>query len=233
VRTLTKNGTYSGNTRNGKAGASVYRYPEGVDAPSLAGPEQVFAVRLTTRPANFGVRVVSQAKGVAVTPRVVRNGDENRLTGYVGLPGDLDPYRETYGTAVPAAGAILPANGTYDVVFDTVSRARAGKFTFRLWINDTAPPSVKVRSYARGVLTLTVVDRGSGVDPRTLRAFVDGTSRTIALRNGRATIRTGALSSGKHSVRVIVGDYQEAKNMEDTLRILPNTRDTTLSFTVR
>src|SRR5262249_23671992 len=104
IATLTKNGIYSGNTAKGRPAVSSYRYPELVNPAPLAGPEQVFAVRLKTAPANFGVRVVSVAKGVNVTPRVVRDDDENRLTGYVGLPGDLDPYRETVGRQVPAAG---------------------------------------------------------------------------------------------------------------------------------
>ena len=67
----------------------------------LPGPEQVFAVHLRKPVANFGVRVVSQARNVEVTPRVVRDGDENRLTGYPGLPGDLNPYRESLGETVP------------------------------------------------------------------------------------------------------------------------------------
>ena len=104
------------------------------------------------RVANFGVRVVSQARGVKVTPRVVRGNDENRLTGYVGLPGRPQSVpRAASARPVPAAGAILPSAGTYELVFDTPSRAAAGKFTFRLWINDTTPPRVKVKRYARGV----------------------------------------------------------------------------------
>jgi hypothetical protein len=233
VATLKKNGTYSGNTATGRAAVTAYRYPELVNPAPLAGPEQVFAVRLTGAPANFGVRVVSQARGVKVTPRVVRDDDENRLTGYVGLPGDLDPYRQSIGRPLLAAGAILPSAGTYDVVFDTASRGAAGKFTFRLWINAVSPPWVKVRSYARGTLKLAVVDAGSGVDPTTLRVLVDGAARTARYRNGVATVVAGALSAGVHRVRVVVADYQEAKNMEDVSGILTNTRDTTLSFKVR
>ena len=97
TRVLSKTGTYGGNNRNGKARVSSYRYPEGVRGVGLPGPEQVFAVHLRKPVANFGVRVVSQSRSVEVTPRVVRNGDENRLAGYVGLPGDLNPYRETLG----------------------------------------------------------------------------------------------------------------------------------------
>jgi subtilisin family serine protease len=232
VRTLTKTGTYAGNAATGRANVSFYRYPESTSAAPLSGPEQVFAVRLAKAPANFGVRIVSQARGVKVTPRVVREDDENRLTGYVGLPGDLNPYRQTFGAPVQAAGAILPSKGTYDVVFDTASRAVAGKFTFRLWIDDVTPPVVKVVGYARGTLTLSIVDNGSGVDPSSLQVLVDGSRRAARYKSGRATVKTG-LAAGRHTVRVVVADYQEAKNMEDVLRILPNTRDVTLPFRVR
>ncbi len=233
TRTLTKAGNYSGDARKGRAAVSYYRYPEGVNPTPLNGPEQVFGLRIARPVSNFGVRVVSQGKGVRVTPRVVRNNDENRLTGYVGLPGDLNPYRDQISRPVLAAGAILPSAGTYSLVFDTPSRAAAGKFTFRVWINDTAPPRVKVKSFARGVLTLAVTDAGSGVDPTALRGWVDGTSRTVRFAKNQVTMRLGALSAGKHTVELLAADYQEAKNMEDVGPILPNTRDFTGSFTVR
>ena len=37
--------------------------------------------------------------------------------------------------------------------------------------------------------------------------------------------------SGKHTIELLVSDYQETKNMEDVSRILPNTRDYTGTFT--
>ena len=123
---------------------------------------------------EVSIRVVAQARGVEVTPRVVRDGDENRLTGSAGLPGDLNPYRESLNATVPVAGAILPAAGKYDVVFDSPGRVNAGKFTFRFWINDVTPPSVKLLGYSGGVLRLAVSDRGSGVDPGSVIAGIDG-----------------------------------------------------------
>jgi hypothetical protein len=213
---------------------STYRYPEGPrDTQLLPGPEQVFAVRLKKAVANFGVLIVSQASGVKIAPRVVRADDENRLTGYAGLPGDLNPYRENSGTSVPVVGAILPTAGTYDVVFDTATRAAAGKFKFRLWIDDVTPPRVKLHGYARGIVTLAITDAGAGVDASQLHAFVDGSPSVVAYHKGRASVKTGALSAGKHTIRIVVSDYQETKNMEDVLRILPNTRDYSARFTVR
>jgi subtilisin family serine protease len=233
VQTLVKNGTYRGNALKGRAAVSTYRYPEGPGAEPLTGPEQVFAIRLKKAVANFGVHIVSQASGVKIVPRVVREDDENRLTGYTGLPGDLNPYRENFGTSVPVVGAVLPSAGTYYVVFDTASRATAGKFTFRLWINDVTPPAVKVRGYARGIVSLAVTDAGAGVDTSALHASVDGNASVVTYRNGRASVKAGALPAGKHTIRLLVSDYQETKNMEDVLRILPNTRDYRASFRVR
>jgi subtilisin family serine protease len=225
VKTLTKNGTYDGYTSKGKANVSFYRYPEGINLAPLAGPEQVFALRLSKPAANFGVRIVSQRRGVKISPRVVRANDENRVTGYVGLPGDLNPYRDTFGREVPVVGAILPAAGTYGLVFDTGSASSAGKFTFRVWINDVTPPVVKLKGYAKGIVSLGISDPGSGADPSTLHGYVDGAEKASRIKNGKVLISSGALAKGKHAVRVVVSDFQESKNMEDVLKILPNTRD--------
>ena len=132
VKTLTHAGRYSGDTRRGKARVSSYRYPDdpaGVGVSNdLPGPEQVFRVRIGSRVANFGVRVVSQGKGVVVTPRIVAAGDENRLANVPALPFDVNPYRDSYGAPRPVSAALVPARGLYDVVFDTRSRTVAGPF---------------------------------------------------------------------------------------------------------
>jgi subtilisin family serine protease len=235
VRALRKNGVYSGNTAKGHANVTRYRYPEGVSGVALPGPEQVFAINLRKAVANFGVRIVSQAPRAVVSPRVVRGDDENRLTGYVGLPGDLNPYRDSLGAQVAIAGAILPSRGKFDVVFDSPGRGNAGKFKFRLWINDVTPPTVKLRGYAKGVVTLGVRDAGAGVDGGSLQAFVDGKQipgPDVKLSGGVASVRTGSLGTGKHTIELMAADYQEAKNMEDVARILPNTRDYHASFNV-
>ena len=110
----------------------------------------------------------------------------------------------------------------------------AGKFTFRFWLNDVTPPSVKLLGYSGGVLRLAISDRGSGVDPGSIIAGIDGNANVDgSYAKGVLSIRTGSLSGGKHTIEVDVSDYQEAKNMEDVLRILPNTRVFKTSFTVR
>jgi hypothetical protein len=232
ARILTKTGNYKGNAARGRAGTSTYRYPE-PNLPSLAGPEQVFAVRVGNG-ANFGARVLSHGRGVEVTPRIVFGRDENHLAGYTALPFDFNPYRSLYGRAVPAAGVVLPSAGTYSLVFDTRARAQAGPFTFRFWVNDTTPPAVKLLGYQRGgTIRVRITDGGSGVDPDSISATLDGQNESGSYSRGVFTISLTALSRGTHRLVVTASDFQEAKNMEDVARILPNTRTATLSFVVK
>jgi len=241
--TIGRTGTYSGNTRGKPSRVTSYRYPdnprgEGV-SNNLGGPEQVFRVRLARDAANFGVVVLDKATGVAVTPRVVADADENRLTGDPALPLVINPYLKTFGRLEPVAGAILPAKGTYDVVFDTPSAARAGRFRFRFWIDDATPPRARLltRSVARrGTIAVAVADAGSGVDPSSLSAEVDGRALGIRYdaRKGRATVRLPArFARGRHRLELVVSDFQEAKNMEDVGAILPNTTTLRASVVVR
>ena len=58
---------------------------------------------------------------MAVEPRIVRGDDENRLAGYAALPLDLNPYRSALGDVRQIAGVVLPATGTYEVVFDSTA----------------------------------------------------------------------------------------------------------------
>ena len=232
-------GLYRGNTRGKPALVSSYRYPESAGfAPAfLPGPEQVFRLVLRRPVANFGVVVVAHGRGVRAPPRVVRAGDENRLVGYPGLPLDLNPYRAALGRVIPVAGAVRPIPGSYDIVFDTPAGAKPGAFTFRLWIGDRAPPNIRLVSLpVQGQpLRLAITDAGSGVDPSTLLATVDGSRRTIrySLRTHRATVGITGLRRGTHSLVVVASDFQETKNMEDVAGVLPNTRRYEAAIVVR
>jgi hypothetical protein len=235
---LRKAGTYKGNARLGKSRVSSYRYPA---APSdvsnaLDGPEQVFRVALSGRVANFGVVVTGHARGVNVSPRIVFPGDENHLVGIPALPENENPYQDAYGLLEPVSAVIAPASKTYDVVFDTRSRGQAGAFTFRLWINDTAPPAVKLTtpSVPAGAskLVVAVTDKGSGVDRGSVVARVDGNRRPVAYAAGKATVAVEGLAAGKHSLELTVSDLQETKNMEAYGGVLPNTRVFRASFIV-
>ena len=240
ARTLTHAGTYAGDTAGKPSLVSSYRYPDGsggMPIPvALGGPEEVFRFRLTRTVANFGVAVVSHAPGVQVAPRLVIDGDENRLVGDTGLPIDTNPY-SNFGKLEPVVGAVLPAPGTYDIVFDTPTGARAGAFTFRFWINDTTPPKVELLTRIVGAteaLRLAVTDAGAGVDPASIQVTVDKTLSDFHYRGGVLTIPPQRLARGTHTVSVTVADYQETKNMEDILNgATPNTRLYSSRFVVR
>jgi hypothetical protein len=233
---LARAGTYLGNTARGVARVGTYRYPE-LNSPGipvrLPGREVVFRVRIKGRPANFGVAVTRIAAGVHAEPRIVRAGDENRLAGYTALPLDLNPYRSSYGRHRLTAGVLLPAPGTYDIVFDTPKASRNGPFRFTYWIGDTTPPRVRVLGVRRGALEVSVVDSGSGVDPQSLVARVDGKNTPVSYSGRTARVSLAGIARGRHSLGFTAADYQETKNTEDVARIEPNTRRLQASFTKR
>ena len=141
VNGASKPGVYAGNTRR-PARVTTYRYPEDVSGLGLPraplGPEQVFRIHLRHPAANLGAAILGHKPGVAVTLRMVYAGNENRLTGEAGLPIDVNPYGATWDAPAPVVGAISPAAGSYDIVFDSTTAAGAGAFTFRWWVDDHA-----------------------------------------------------------------------------------------------
>jgi subtilisin family serine protease len=240
VLELLKPGVYRSSTLKQRSFVTRYRYPEtpsGVGVTTvLRGPERVFRIRLTKRVANFGVVVTRRGSGSHVEPRVVAGLDENRLTGYAGLPVDHNPYLESFQEPVLAAGALSPTPGVYAVVFDSAGRAGAGSFTFRYWVNDVTPPTLRLRTRsvrAGERLRIGAVDTGSGVYADSIIASIDGNLVRGRFRSGVISIGTNTLAPGTHRLRLRVSDYQESKNTENVARILPNTRWLTASFRVR
>ena len=242
-RTLLRHpGLYRGDTRGRPARVSSYRYPAapgplGV-AARLGGPEQVFRFVVRGRIANAGAVIVTQGAGARVTARLVRGGSEDRLAGYTALPIRLNPYQPGYFGLAPVVGVFRPAPGPYDLVFDTPNRRAAGRYTFRFWLNDVTPPSVRLltRTPRRGgLLSLRVTDRGSGVDLASLSAVVDGRLRPTVYRSSArlAQVRLGTLRRGRHRLVFRASDHQESKNNENAGETLPNTRRLSTTFTVR
>jgi subtilisin family serine protease len=240
-RSLRRPGLYHGDTAGKASRVTSYRYPQRGLVPGvplrLGGPEQVFRFRLRQRVANFGVAVVGHAAGVTVSPRLVADDDENRVVGYTGIPATLNPYQTIGRLPQPAVGAVLPEPGLYDFVFDTPTRAKPGAFTFRFWVDDTSPPSIRLldrRARVGRPIRFALHDSGSGVDPLSLRVRVDGVRRVrFTYRHGVLSLRTGALPPGRKRVTVTASDYQETKNMEDVGPVLPNTRVLRASVTLR
>jgi subtilisin family serine protease len=239
---LRRTGTYGGDTRGRRALVASYRYPDdprllGVKR-FLRGPELVFRVRLRRPAANFGVAVVSRARGVRVEPRIVYAGDENRLLGPIALPVNVNPYTDRFHAPMSVAGAIRPAPDAYDVVFDSGTRAEAGRFTFRFWVDDTVAPRLSLLTRIVGAqkrVRVSARDLGSGIDPRSLVARVDGRPHPARYvrRAGAIVLSARGLAPGRHTLALVVSDHQEAKNMENTLRILPNTARLRTAFRVR
>jgi subtilisin family serine protease len=226
--TLQTTGTYRGQTKGKPSLVSSYRYPEA--AGSFTGPEQVFRVTLRKPVANFGVVVMGRAPA---SPLVVVGDDENRLTGIPGLPRVINPYLDSFGTSRPVAGAIRPAAGRYDVVFDTPAGGAPGGFSFRFWVDDVTPPDIRLltplvkRSSRVGI---SVSDAGAGVDPKSISVSVDGKGVPFTYSGDRVAIR--AATRGRHRLVVQAADYQELKNMENVPQILPNTRVYRAAFRV-
>jgi hypothetical protein len=149
---------------------------------------------------------------------------------------NLNAYLADYGERRLVSGATAPAAGVYDVVFDTRSRARAGRFTFRYWVDDRTPPRLTLtrRTVRRAAgLTVSARDAGSGVDPQSIVAVVDGQERRARFRGGLVRVDLGRLRPGRHALRLQVSDYQETRNTENEARILPNTRVLRTTFVVR
>jgi subtilisin family serine protease len=238
-RILRGPGLYHGNTAGKASHVSSYRYPErglasGVPT-RLGGPEQVFRFTLRHPVANFGAVIVRRAPGVRVSPRLVTDNDENRVVGYAGLPASLNPY-QGLDRAELVVAAVLPEPATYQLVFDTPSHARPGAFTFRFWVNDTTPPSIRLLRHRGTIgrpLRLAVRDSGSGVDPHSLRAKVGGRWVRFAYAHGVLRLRTKGLHPGRQALVVKASDYEETKNMEDVGPILPNTRVLRSTVTLR
>jgi subtilisin family serine protease len=237
VTELRKSGDYSGDTRGRPSLVSAYRYPQRVPGGSqrLAGPEQVFRVLLMRPVENFGVVITARGSGVKVQPRVVV-GDENRLTGYAALPIISNPYLASYGRSVLVAGALRPAAGAYEVVFDSATSAGAGRFRFHLWIDDVQPPVVRLRSRTVRIgqpLRLRATDSGSGVAVETAVARIDGMPRRVLFRNGELQVDTQRVAAGRHRLAFQVSDYQETRNDENVAAVLPNTRRISTPVTLR
>jgi subtilisin family serine protease len=216
-------GTRKGTTAGGVSLVTRYRYPTGGDE-RYPGPERVYRIRVPAGTANAGVAVLTGN----VYPHITLAGSEDRLAGYTALPQDLNPYRKSYGTRRRVAAVVLPAPGIYDVVFDSTNPG-GRPFTFRYWMNDVAPPKLKLRSTRKNIV-VSAADAKSGIDPLSIVATLDG--KAVATRLGGGTIRIPA-PKGRHALVLTVSDYQETKNTEDVAKILPNTATLRATVTVR
>ena len=241
-RSLHGPGVYAGNTRRGRALVSAYRFPGNPAALGvpvrLRGPEQVFRFVLRKPAVNAGAVVLTESPRVRISPRLVRAGEEDMLAGFAALPIRVNPYKAGFYGPEPAIGVFRPNAGAYDLAFDTPSRAAAGRFSFRFWINDTTRPTVRLltpRVGAGAPVRLLVRDRGSGVDVQSLYGVVDGSFGRVVFnpRTSQARLSFGALKPGRHRLVFGASDWQESKNNENAAGTLMNTRRISATFFVR
>ncbi len=238
ARLLGRPGVYTGNTRGRKALVSEYRYPDNPAGAGvqrvLAGPEQVFRVRLRRPAANLGVAVLSRTR---VQPRILLARDENRQAGSTALPLNTNPYLPTFLEPVPVSAVIAPAAGTYYVVFDSPrSRTPVGSRSGCGSTTRAARASGCSRRGSSGAARSSsrASDAGAGVDPRAVFGRIDrGGLFRATYSAGRIRIPVGSLAPGRHTATLQVSDHQESKNMENVPRILPNTTTRVVSFVVR
>ena len=133
-------------------------------------------------------------------------------------------------------GAVLPDPGTYEFVFDTPTGAKPGAFTFRFWVDDTSPPSIRLLDHTATIgqpIRVAVHDSGSGVDPQSLQASIGGKSVRFTYRTACCSLQTNGRRPGRQAVTIRASDYQETKNMEDVGPVLPNTRVLHATVTLR
>src|SRR5262249_8811726 len=151
----------------------------------------------------------------------------------------IKPYSQRYATPARVVGAIAPTAGTYDVVFDSRSPDSGGRFTFRYWVDDFKPPTLRLLTptlAAGGLLRIRATDAGSGVDPASLAVTVDGrrVPAAFARTSGMLVVATTSLTAGRHRLYVSAADYQETKNDENRGRpSLPNTARLNAAFAIR
>jgi subtilisin family serine protease len=244
VLPLDRTGVHRGTTEGRPALVTRYRYPEnprGVGVTTvLRGPETVYRVRLRRPVANFGVVITRRPRGSRVEPRIVAGLDENRITGYAGLPFSSNPYVGGpfgFRSPQPVVAALSPAPGEYAVVFDSAQRAGAGGFTFRYWVNDVTPPRLRLRTRAvaraADAVLVSATDAGSGVHPGSLAATIDGRRARATYARGVVRVGLSGLRAGNHRLLLRVSDYQETKNTENVARILANTRTLAVTFRIR
>jgi hypothetical protein len=86
---------------------------------------------------------------------------------------------------------------------------------------------------ARSQLVLSIADSGSGLDPLSLVVLIDGRRVVFTLSAGRIRVPLDGVARGGHRIQVMAADFQETKNSESVVGVLPNTTSFRKRFTVR
>ena len=238
--TLARPGVYRSTTAGRPSVVSRYRYPEtprGIGVTTmLNGPERVFRFRIAKPLRTRASSSRSSARGSAVEPRIVAGVDENRLTGYAGLPVNHNPYMDEFRERVGAAAVLSPARGEYAVVFDSATRAGAGAFTFRYWVNDVTPPTVRLRARTSRAARHSPYPWSTPARASTpSRSASSSTARRPVRRSAAASSRSRREASAPACTDSVCArpTTRSRRTPKTSPRILPNTRWMTATFRVR
>ena len=248
--------TQTGDTRSGTSRVTQYRYPvapfgNAPDQPPMVqdGAEHVYVTSIERPAVNAGVSILDRSTGARLDPWYLGALDENTVQGFAGTPIDVNNFTYDYLQPVGAAGAAFPRQGQYYVSVDSgrvrfTDESAAGRYVLRSWVDDVTPPSLALLttrvSTGRPTLVFRASDTQSGVDPQSLAIGYKGMLVAASLYDrdtGLAVFQipdsVPALAPGMTRTRMIVSDFQEAKNI-DTIgpKLMPNTSSNTVSMHV-
>ena len=242
----------AGDTVTGQNRVTQYGFPSWPFGPpptysglafSAPGAEKLYTIQLSVPVVNFGVSVVSQSANSEIDPWVLGSKDENDVQGYAGLPVNVNGLMYDYRADIESAGAVFPLTKRYYIAVDSGSDAFTGQslpgqYILKAWINDLAPPAVRLvttrLSAGRPTVVARATDGQSGVDPLSLVLSYNG---NVLLGASAYDPVTGlvlfalpsnapkiAAAKKKKSVVLIASDNQEAKNVNTIgANVLPNT----------
>ena len=244
-----------GDTSDGLSHANVYRFPSWPFGPppdygsglpmNEDGAEDLYTTLLDEPAVNLGVSVWFNSANAFNHPWLLGSPDENDVQGQGGIPVNVNNYTFGYGAEVGAAAIVFPRAKRYWISVDSgrdifTNERLAGRYVLHSWVNDVAPPAVRMLtrrvSAGRPLLVARIVDfpaRGSrsGVDPSSIviayqrallaaSAYDPGTGLVVFALPPQAP----AILAHRISGTLTAADFQEAKNLSTPRgAILPNT----------
>jgi subtilisin family serine protease len=240
----------SGDTRTGTSRVSAYRYPvapfgNAPDTPPMVedGAETLYQTFIGRPAVNAGVSIISETAGAQIDPFYLGARDENTVQGFAGTPDNVNAFTAGYLAPVGAAGAAFPRQQSFFVAIDSgrdpfTGRSEAGHYVLRSWIDDVAPPSVRLLTTTvaegRPALVLRTRDSQSGVDPSSLTIGYQGVLIGASFYDPTSGVAVFPIPNNAPAfvgktleLRLVASDYQEAKNIDTVGPVLmPNTRST-------
>ena len=235
--TISRPGVYGGTTAGKRSIVSSYRYPDGRRVHRTHRARADLPHRRQRDGREPRRRCTDAREG---RQRLTAPGGRRRREPPHRLHGAPHQCQPVSAIRDPRAGRRrdrCPCRAPTTSSSTRLTGGKPGKFTFRVWINDTTPPK---RPPAHAIGAARNADSGRR-SPTTAPASTRVRSRSrstashprYSFEQSVLRIPTSRLSRGTHRVKVAVSDYEEAKNMENVGPILPNTRSFSATVTVR